>query len=88
MSTAGTCIEGGWQRSPDSDLVDVRVSHLSMYLGNGGAHQRERMRACRICAAAYQAIQDRKAVRRRRGALRAALVRIGKLALEDERTTP
>lgn len=83
ISAASACIDGGWQRSTDFDLGDTRVSHLSMYLGNGGAPHRERMRACPTCQAAYQAIQDRKAVRRRRGALRAALVRIGKLALKE-----
>lgn len=68
----------------------VRLSHLSTYLRRSDhvldddrGSARSRMLDCPRCAAAYQAIQDRKAVRRRRGALRAALVRIGKLANAD-----
>jgi len=35
------------------------------------------MRKCPVCWAAYEAVQDRKVVRRRRGNARAALARIG-----------
>jgi hypothetical protein len=81
----GTCWDGGYLEA-DGEDGGGHVSHLTMYLRN--RIRPEVLGACPKCAAAYQAIQDRKAVRRRRGALRAALVRIGKLALKEERTTP
>lgn len=57
--------------------------------GDGTAREKadrafDAMRACPTCRAKWDALQDRKALRRRRGSLRAALVRIGKLALKDD----
>ena len=76
----------------------VRTSHLTAYFradkstrydrnGDPDTSDAEeaygRMRDCPICWEAYTAVQLRKSLRARRGALRAALVRIGKLALEE-----
>ena len=44
----------------------------------------EALKGCPACATAYQAIQERKAITRQRGALRSALVRIGRLATAQE----
>jgi hypothetical protein len=85
QQATGTCWDGGYVEA-DEDGAGGHVSHLTMYLR--GSLRRPALDACPTCRAAYEAIQDRKAVRRRRGALRAALVRIGKLALKEERTTP
>lgn len=75
-----TCGEGGYLEAPGEEAGGV-VSHLTMYLR--GNRRRAAVDACPKCSAAYAAIQERRALRRRRGALRAAVVRIGKLALEE-----